>query len=53
MGLYLLGRIKVEQLLALESDRIAQERDELNSRAEIDVATEAEIAAEQVIARAR
>lgn len=53
MGFYLLGRITMEQLLALESARIAQERDEIDSIAGSEAAIAAEIAAEEVIARAR
>jgi hypothetical protein len=53
MGSYLLGRITTEQLLALESARIAEERDEINAIAGLQAAIDAEIAAEDVIARVR
>jgi hypothetical protein len=53
MGSYLLGRITTEHLLALESARIAQERDEINAIAGEAAAIDAELAAIEIIARAR
>lgn len=43
----------MEQLLALESARIAQERDEINSIAGFEAAIDAEIAPEELLARTR
>ena len=53
MSPYLLGRITMEQLLALESARIAQERDEINSIAGFEAAIDAEIATGKIIAQAQ
>ena len=53
MGSYLLGRLTTEYLLALESARDTQERDVIESIAGFEAAIDAEIAAEEVIARAR